>query len=294
MDNIDTNGAKEKSFVAMTSIIAAVFLTLMKLTVGLMTGSLGILSEALHSGLDLVAAVMTFFAVRIADKPADEMHNYGHGKIENLSALFETGLLLITCVWIVYEAVSRLSTGNTHIEVNGWSFAVIIVSIVIDITRSRALMKTAKKYNSQALEADALHFSTDIASSAVVLVGLAGAYFNLYAADAVSALIVAVIVIWISYKMGKKSIAALMDSSPKELIEIVNKIGSQTDEINHIHDIRVRTAGADVFVEANIHINPNMTVAEAHEIAHALSNNIKKEIKRCHVHIHIEPEENRL
>lgn len=159
---------KEKKKVALLSVFAAIFLTGFKLVVGVLTGSLGILSEALHSGLDLIAAVITYFSVRISDKPADKEHNYGHGKIENFSALIETILLVITCVWIIYEAVGRLISGKTQIEVTVWSYIVVISSIIIDISRSRALSKVAKKYNSQALEADALHFSTDIWSSAVV------------------------------------------------------------------------------------------------------------------------------
>ena len=157
-----TNSVKEKMRVAGLSVFAAIFLTGSKLAIGLLTGSLGILSEALHSALDLVAAVITYFSVRISDKPADRQHQFGHGKIENFSALLETLLLVITCVWIIYEAVNRLITGNVHLEVTAWSYIVVVSSIIIDVTRSRALYKVARKYNSQALEADALHFATDI------------------------------------------------------------------------------------------------------------------------------------
>jgi cation diffusion facilitator family transporter len=160
------------------------FITGFKLIIGLLTGSLGILSEALHSALDMVAAVITYFSVRMSDKPADREHNYGHGKIENLSALIETLLLLITCIWIIYEAIHRLTSGQTVIEVTVWSYVVVISSIVIDFTRSRALLRVAKKHNSAALEADALHFSTDIWSSTVVLFGLiAYQLLGWYAAD---------------------------------------------------------------------------------------------------------------
>ena len=171
---------REKKVVAMTSVAAAVFLTGIKLIVGLMTGSLGILAEAAHSALDLVAAVITFFAVRISDRPADDSHPYGHGKVENLSALAETFLLLLTCVWIVYEAVRRLFFEDIHVDPNLWAFLIMGLSIVIDFSRSRALGRVAKKYGSQALEADALHFSTDIWSSAVVIVGLALVKFGEY------------------------------------------------------------------------------------------------------------------
>ena len=164
---------KEKRGAALSSVTAAVLLTALKLVVGLLTRSLGILAEAAHSALDLVAALVTFFAVRISDRPADERHLYGYGKVENLSALIETLLLLATCVWIIYEAIQRLFFGSVEIKANAWSFGVMIISIVVDITRSRILYRAARKHNSQALEADALHFSTDIWSSSVVIVGLA-------------------------------------------------------------------------------------------------------------------------
>ena len=162
----------EKLSVAAISVGAAVFLTCMKLVVGLLTNSLGVLSEALHSGLDLVAAVVTYFGVRSAAAPADETHHFGHGKIENLSALFETLLLLVTCIWIIWEAVMRLFFREAPITQTTIGIVVMVISIIIDFWRSRALSKAAKKYNSQALAADALHFSSDILSSSVVIVGL--------------------------------------------------------------------------------------------------------------------------
>jgi cation diffusion facilitator family transporter len=142
---MDTLASVEKQKAAISSVIAAVFLTLFKLIVGLTTGSLGILSEAAHSGLDLVAAALTYFAVKIADKPADREHTYGHGKFENLSALFETLLLIVTCGWIIYEAVNRIFFHEVHIEVNFWSFAVIVTAIIVDYSRSRILFKSCKK-----------------------------------------------------------------------------------------------------------------------------------------------------
>ena len=208
---------REKRLVAMSSVGVAVILTGGKLAVGLMTGSLGILSEAAHSGLDLVAAVVTFLAVRASSRPADSAHSYGHGKIENLSALFETLLLLGTCAWIIYEAIERLFFKEVAVEVSWWAFAVVLVSIALDYSRSRALLRVARKYQSQALEADALHFSTDIWSSGVVLAGLGlllladhtGSAW-LRKADTVAALGVAGIVIWISYRLGRKTIADLL------------------------------------------------------------------------------------
>ena len=280
---------KEKKRVAGISVIAAIFLTGFKLLIGLLTGSLGILSEALHSGLDLVAAVITYFSVRISDKPADKNHHFGHGKIENFSALIETILLVITCVWIVYEVVNRLVSGNTHIQVTIWSYIVVVSSIIIDVSRSRALYKVARKYNSQALEADALHFSTDIWSSSVVLVGLICANFGIYIADSIAALGVAVIVLIISYKLGKRAVNVLLDRSPEELsIEISASIQS-VPEVKLFHDLKVRVAGAETFINVNIHIDPNLKINDAHAISHKVEALICRKIKRCNVQVHYEP-----
>jgi len=282
---------KEKKRVAGISVIAAIFLTGFKLLIGLLTGSLGILSEALHSGLDLIAAVITYFSVRISDKPADKEHHFGHGKIENFSALVETLLLVVTCVWIVYEAINRLVSGNTHIQVTVWSYIVVITSIIIDVTRSRALYKVARKYNSQALEADALHFSTDIWSSAVVLVGLLCANFGLFAADSIAALGVALIVLSISYRLGKRAINVLLDSSPVTLSEEISSIIRSVPEVSYFHDLKVRVAGADTFVNVTIHVDPELSISQAHLISHKVEEIICKKIVRCQVQIHYEPEE---
>lgn len=280
----------EKKRVAGLSVIAAVFLTGFKLFIGIVTGSLGILSEALHSGLDLVAAVITWFAVRVSDKPADIEHQYGHGKIENLSALIETLLLLVTCVWIVYEALNRLITGNTHIEVNVWSYIVVVSSILIDFTRSRALSRVAKKYNSQALEADALHFSTDIWSSGVVLLGLICANFGYYVADSIAALGVAMIVVFISVKLGRRAIDALLDKAPEGIHTQIIQILSNNPEIISYHDLRVRTAGADHFVDVTIHLDPILGIRQAHQVSQHVEEMICQKIGRCVVQVHYEPD----
>src|SRR5262249_20312634 len=158
---------------------------------------------------DLVAAAITFLAIRVSARPADRTHHYGHGKVENLSALFETVLLLVTCAWIVWESLRRLLFREVHVEVNTWSFTVMATSIVIDLSRSRVLRKAARKYNSQALEADALHFQTDVWSSAVVILGLICVKFGLTQADAIAALCVSVIVVWVSWKLGRRTVDAL-------------------------------------------------------------------------------------
>ncbi len=283
----------EKSKVAARSFLAAIFLTSFKLIVGFTTGSLGIISEGVHSFFDLLAAGMTLIAVRYSDKPADYNHHYGHGKIENLSALIETLLLLITCGWIVYEAVHRLSTGKLDIEINFWSFFVIVTSIAIDFIRSRALSKAAKKFNSQALEADALHFSSDILSSFVVLVGLAAYTFNFRAADSISSIIVAFVVVVVSYRLGKRAINVLLDAAPRGINEKVKKIIQDMKIVHDVHDIKIRNSGPDIFIEMNIHLEGDTLLQDAHKIASAIEEEIQSKVKNSIVHIHMEPSDHR-
>ncbi len=201
----------EKKKVALSSVLAALVITSMKLVVGLTTNSLGILSEAAHSGLDLMAAFMTYIAVSLSDRKPDREHQFGHGKIENLSALFETILLVVTCGWIIYEAAQRLFFREAKIEASIWGFLVIGISIVVDISRSRALSRVAKKYHSQALEADALHFSSDVWSSAVVILGLVFVSLGYFWVDAVAAFSVAVLVLVVSFRLGRRTINVLID-----------------------------------------------------------------------------------
>jgi len=283
---------QEKRKVAFWSVIAAIFITGFKMIIGLLTGSLGILSEALHSGLDMVAAMITYFSVRVSDKPADREHNYGHGKVENLSALIETILLLVTCVWIIYEAVHRLTSGKTDIEVSVWSYLVVISSIIIDFTRSRALYRVAKKHNSQALEADALHFSTDIWSSTVVLFGLLCYQFlGWHQADSIAALFVAVIVLFVCYQLGRRAIDVLLDKSPINTTKIVHEILKQYPEVLKYHGLKARTAGADTFIKFNVHFEPDLSLREVHEVCDKIEKDIKSHVVRSEVYIHAEPEE---
>ena len=287
---MDTLASVEKQKAAISSVIAAIFLTLFKLIVGLTTGSLGILSEAAHSGLDLVAAALTYFAVKIADKPADREHTYGHGKFENLSALFETLLLIVTCGWIIYEAVNRIFFHEVHIEVNFWSFAVIVTAIIVDYSRSRILFKAAKKYNSQALEADALHFSTDILSSGVVIIGLIGAGFGFHKADAFAALVVSGIVLWISFRLGKRTIDMLTDRIPD--VGLVDKVKEEVlkiDGVVNCRNIRIRQAGSKSFIDMVVDIKRTIPFEQAHQIMNVIEERIKKMMPNVDIVIHAEP-----
>lgn len=282
---------------AASSVIAAIGLTGFKAVVGVATGSLGILAEAAHSALDLVAALVTYLAIRAAGKPADREHTYGHGKIENLSALFETGLLLITCAWIIWEAVSRLSTGRVEIEVTIWSFLVMITSILVDVSRSRMLYRVAKAHNSQALEADALHFHTDIWSSSVVLVGLccvqAGNWFPslkiLGRADAVAALGVAVIVIGVSYRLGLRTVHELVDTAPSGMRERIIEAAESVPGVMNAHNVRVRHSGPNVFADIHVLVNGTQTLSEAHELTDRVEEAVKQKLPEVDITVHPEP-----
>ena len=197
----------EKEQVALSSIAASAGLTIAKGVVGFSTGSLAILSEAGHSLIDLGATVMTYIAVRISGKPADKEHHYGHGKVEAVSALAETALLFLLSGVVIWEATKRLVEHEGHVvEATVWAFGVIIVSMVVDFFRARALSQTAEKTSSHALEADALHFSSDLWSSLAVLIGLVGVHFGLPWADSAAALVVAVLVCFAGWRLGKKTI----------------------------------------------------------------------------------------
>jgi cation diffusion facilitator family transporter len=296
--DIDPRAEKEKRDAALSSVVAAVFLTGLKLVVGIMTGSLGILAEAIHSGLDLVAALVTFFAVRISDQPPDEGHQYGHGKVENLSALIETLLLLITCVWIIYEAIQRLFFKSVEIEASMWAFLVMGISIVVDFSRSRVLYAAARKHNSQALEADALHFSTDIWSSAVVIVGLGLVWLSgrlgaewawLVKADAVAALVVAGIVVYVSVQLGRRAVSVLLDAAPSGLAGEIAAEASQVPGVQGLGPVRVRQAGAFVFVDLTVNVDRGATLEEAHQVAEAVDRRAGRLFGRGDVVVHVDP-----
>ncbi len=289
---------REKKVVAATSVFAAILLTGSKLGIGLWTGSLGMLAEAVHSALDLAAAVITFFAVRVSDKPADASHLYGHGKIESLSALAETALLLLTCVWIIYEACHRLFYAHVDVNPSVWAFAIMGFSIVVDISRSRALSKVAERYKSQALEADALHFSTDIWSSAVVIVGLvfvkigenrSGDKTVYERADAVAALVVACIVIFVGLRLGKRAVDVLLDSAPRGLADRLARSVRAVNGIHQISNIRVREVGNQVFVDLNVDVPRHFSFEESHRLAEKAREAVRGVSPNADVMVHANP-----
>jgi len=286
---------REKSLVALSSVFAAIGLTSMKLVIGLATGSLGILSEAAHSGLDLAAAAVTLLAVRISGRPASERYTYGHGKVENLSALVETLLLLATCAWIIYEAVMRLFVRHVEVETSLWAFIIMAASIVIDFTRSRALYRVAKKYDSQALEADALHFSTDIWSSSVVIIGLGLVWLSrqlnipwLAKADAVSALGVAGIVIYVSVQLGRRTIRALLDGVSPGLRDEV-ALALHVPGVMQVVRVRVRQSGPEAFVDAALTISRDTSLEAARDIVARSEAAVRQIVPHADVVVEVQP-----
>jgi cation diffusion facilitator family transporter len=286
---------QEKKRAALLSIGSAVFLLCLKTFLVWRTGSLGVLSEALHSGLDLVAAIITFLSVRVADQPADARHPYGHGKFENFSAFLETGLLVATALYIIYEAFSRLFFHSVHIQPSLTAILVLLAALAIDITRARALNKVAKAHASEALEADALHFSTDVWSTIVVILGIAlvwaGEMWNLpwlAYADSLAALTVAGVILWVSSMLGRRTIDALLDAAPIGLQnEITDAIG-RMEGVLRVERVRVRRAGNRHFVDATVSVPRSANLERVHALTDAIEQRVAQ-IVPADVVVHTEP-----
>ena len=268
----------EKRAVAGNSVIAAILVTGGKIAVGLTTGSLGILSEAAHSALDLIAAMLTYFSVGVSDKPADADHQYGHGKVENFSAFVETGLLLLTCVWVIYEAAMRLFFRHVEVEPSIWAFVVMLVSMAVDWWRSRSLGRIATKYDSQALEADALHFSTDVWSAGVVLLGLVlillGRSYNLEwlrLADPIAALFVAGVIVSVSWRLARRTTDALLDAAPAGVRSRIIDAVSHVDGVLEIGRVRIRRAGNHYFADLAVGLARTVTFQRSEQLVAAVT-----------------------
>ncbi len=273
----------EKRAAAGNSVLAAVVLTGLKAAVGFTTGSLGILSEAAHSGLDLIATLLTYFSVGVSDKPADADHQYGHGKVENFSAFVETGLLLVTCAWIIYEAVFRLFFRRIEIEPSIAAFAVMLFSMGVDWWRSRVLGRIARKYDSQALEADALHFSTDIWTAGVVVVGLVlvltGRAYHvawLRDSDPIAALFVAGAVVSVSWRLARRTIDALLDAAPPGVRAQIQDAVSRMDGVLEVNRVRIRRAGNRYFADLTVGLARNVTFQRSGQLADAVTDAVHR------------------
>ncbi|MBV9437043.1 MAG: cation diffusion facilitator family transporter, partial [Acidobacteria bacterium] len=287
---------KEKRSVARNSMLAAIGMTALKIVVGFTSGSLGLISEAAHSSLDLLAAVITFFSVGVSDKPADADHQYGHGKVENFSAFLETGLLLITCVWIVTEAIRRLFFHHVVIEPSALAFGVLFLSMAIDFWRSRALGATATRYKSQALEADALHFTTDIWSSAVVILGLALVWLGhrlavpwLRVADPIAALAVAGVIVYVSSRLARQTIDALLDAAPRGVRGQIVRAVEGVPGILEVDRVRVRRAGNHYFAEVQVGLSRTATLQHSDHMAAAVTDAVQRVLPEADVTIRAFP-----
>src|SRR5271169_926871 len=295
MTNPLATEVREKRQAALLSVGSAVILVSLKAFLVLRTGSLGVLSEALHSSLDLVAAVITFLSVRVADEPADERHPYGHGKFENFSAFVETALLLLTALYIIYEAFDRLFFHSVHIQPSITAIVVLLVALAIDVTRARALKHVAQKYSSDALEADALHFSTDVWSTMVVISGIglvwAGETWNLpwlAYADSLAGLAVAAIILWVGSQLGKRTLDALLDVAPKGLQQEIAMAVGRMDGVLDVDRVRVRRAGNRHFVDATVSVARTASLEQFHVLTDAIEKRIG-EIVPSDVMVHAEP-----
>jgi cation diffusion facilitator family transporter len=285
----------QKANEARSSILAASFLTILKLVVGVTSGSLAILAEALNSALDVVASLVTYGAVRYGDRPADETHHYGHGKAENLGAFVQSGIMLATCAWIAWEAVQRLLIAPVEVQPTIWAFGVMIVSVVVSIARVRSLRGAAAEHGSQALEADALHFYTDIYTGGAVLAGLGAVWLGerlafplLARADALAALLVVVVLVHMTLQLGKHAVDVLLDRA-HEMTDSIAEIASVVPGVERVHSVRTRRVGAHSFVDMNIGVARTSSFEESHAVASAVEQAVHDALPRADVVVHVDP-----
>lgn len=291
-----TRARSEKRSVAMMSVLAASAMTLLKFVAGLLTGSLGMLSDAAHSGIDLAGAGLTFMSVRISDKPADENHPYGHGKVENVSAFVETFLMLASSLWITYEAISRIFLRPVEIHYSFWPLLVLGLSIAVDYWRSRQLMAVANKYGSQALEADALHFSSDIWSTVAVFIGLCASWLGahlqvswLRLADAFAAICVSLMILYFGGKLGYRTIAALVDTVPIEVRQRVLSEVRHTPGVLSVDQARMRRSGNSYFADLTLSLSRQSTFQHTEELVHSATAAVQRILPGADVVIHTVP-----
>ncbi len=296
----------KKAVAAISSVVWSALLTIMKFVVGIATGSLGILSEALHSALDLLAALGTVYAVKLAARPADEDHPYGHGKVENLMALAETLLLLITAIWVIREALERLLSGDAaalHVQTSVWAFVVIIISLLVDVNRSRMLRRVAKETKSAALEADAAHFATDIWSSAAVLIGITGAalsgfvieeswlHYALLRTDVLASLLVAALILHVCWELGCQAVNNLMDKADGTTAATVRAAMKERMAAYPVETLRIREVGNKAYVAMTVSVPKDMHMDTAHEVANAIEALVEDVLPEAETLVHMQPRE---
>jgi cation diffusion facilitator family transporter len=280
--------AKEKA--ALGSIAASAGLAAAKAVIGVLTGSLAILSEAGHSLIDFSATLLTYFAVRVSGKPADAEHQYGHGKVESVTALAETALLFVLTGVVIFEAVERLRGAQAHVvEATIAAFVVIAGSIVVDFFRARTLKRVATATSSEALHADALHFSSDMWSSVAVLIGLAGVAAGYAWADAAAAIVVAVFICIAGWRLGRRTIDTLTDTAPAGVSERVGAIARQVPGVVAVERVRARPAGAVLFVELGVGVSRTLPLDRVTTIKQQLTGAIRADLPAAEVTITTEP-----
>src|SRR5262252_3046042 len=280
----------EKEKVALGSIAASAGLTAAKAVVGLLTGSLAILSEAGHSLLDLSATVLTYFAVRISGKPADAEHQYGHGKVEAVSALAETALLFLLSGIVIWEGLKRLIEHEGHVvEATVWAFGVIIVSMIVDFFRARALSRTAEKTSSHALEADALHFSSDMWSSLAVLIGLFGIALGFASADSVAAVAVSILICIAGWRLGRRTIDALTDTAPPGAADKITAAIEHVPGVVAIERLRVRQVGEVAFVDLVVAVSRTLPLDRLAAVKQRIVEAVRADSPAAEVTVTTEP-----
>jgi cation diffusion facilitator family transporter len=280
----------EQRRTALFSVFAALALIGLKLGTGLATGSLGLISEAVHSGTDLIAALLTFFAVGVAVRPADTGHQYGHGKAEHLSALAEGTILVLASLVIVWRAIMRL-TGSTHPDVHAswWALAVIGIVLVIDVSRTIASARAARRYGSAALSANALHFATDFAGSVAVLVGLILVRHGYVNADAIAALFVAALVLFAAVRLMRRNVDVLMDRVPADAEDAARVAIEDIRPTVELRRLRMRQAAGRYFADVVIGVPVDAAVGQGHAAADAVERAVQSALPEADVVVHVEP-----
>jgi cation diffusion facilitator family transporter len=289
-----------KRSAALFSALAALAVTLFKLLTGLLTGSLGMLSEAAHSGIDLVAAAITLFSVQVSDRPADDDHTYGHGKIESVSAGIESVLMLASCIWILTEAIRRIVfREHLSLKFSLWPFAALLLSIAVDFTRSGKLQRIANETQSEALAADAIHFRTDIWSSLAVLFGLAATYAGehwnipqLQLADPIAAILVACIILYVTWKLARRTIDALTDATPVEARaqnRLMIRDLAAIDGVLSVDRVRTRRSGPSYFADVTLGMPRNLTFQRSEQITMAATDAVRRHLPGADVVVHSIP-----
>lgn len=289
--NASFDHSSEKQRVALWSLLASTIMAIAKFTAAIVSGSLGLLSEAIQTLLDVGATALTLFAVRVADKPADDEHHYGHAKVESVVALAETAMLFGVSAWVAYEAITRLLGDDHPITLSWWLFAIVIISIIVDFNRSRTLKRTAEKTNSAALAADALHFAADMWSSIAVLIGLLLVWWGFNSADAVVALFVAGMVAYAAWGLGKQTLNTLLDAAPAGAATEIANVVEPLNGVLNIKQLRVRPAGPTLFVDLIVDVPRTLVVSKLDTLRSEITSAITNVFENADCSIQLNPVE---